>query len=125
MISMREKVFYVHEGMLKLTGNLKKAILLNALIEWTVNRGWFRKSYEEMSKELIGMVSVNTIARYCYEFEERKFLFSKDPEDRDFDRTKWHKANIEKIREELNQLGYELQTDGGIYDGKYSVRSSH
>lgn len=136
----KEKVFYVREGMVRLTGNFVKAALLSCLIGWTehyyksdneiykkireaaemkdlrkirwlkeqLRQGWFYKTYEDMAKEMLNTISKSTAERYCKEFEEKGYIWSRDPEEKSTYRARWYKANIDLIREELDKLGFDL-----------------
>jgi DnaD/phage-associated family protein len=73
-----------------------------------IRQGWFWKSYREMSEELLGMVSVKTCQRYVEKFEEKGLISSKDPEEHTTYRAKWYKADIQKIKESLEEMGYQL-----------------
>lgn len=73
-----------------------------------IRQGWFWKSFREMSAEMLGQVSLKTCQRYVEKFEDMGLIWSRDPEEKATYRAKWYKANIEKIKEELNKLGFEL-----------------
>lgn len=73
-----------------------------------IRQGWFWKAYREMSDELLNQVSPKTCERYVEKFEEMGLIWSRDPEEKAVYRAKWYKANIDKIKEELNKLGFEL-----------------
>jgi hypothetical protein len=96
-------------------GNIEKIRKLKEQIR----QGWFWKSYREMSEELLGEVSVKTCQRYIEKFEEKGFISSRDPKEKATYRARWYKANIDKIKEALEEMGYQLdyykdQKEGGI-----------
>jgi hypothetical protein len=103
-------------------GNIEKIRKLKEQIR----QGWFWKSYREMSEELLGEVSVKTCQRYIEKFEEKGFISSRDPKEKATYRARWYKANIDKIKEALEEMGYQLdyykdQKEGGICQNDKSL----
>jgi hypothetical protein len=73
-----------------------------------IRQGWFWKSYREMAKELLDQVSAKTCERYVNSFEKMGLIESREPEEKAIYRAKWYKADVVKIKEELNNLGFDL-----------------
>jgi hypothetical protein len=73
-----------------------------------IRQGWFWKSYREMAQELLDQISPKTCERYIETFVKKGLLESREPEQKAIYRAKWYKANVDKIKEDLNTLGFEL-----------------
>lgn len=75
-----------------------------------LRNGWFWKSGDELSEEVMGIASGKTINRQMNELAEAGFiLIGKNPDPKKkWDRTNWYKVDLEFVQTELKKLGYVL-----------------
>lgn len=73
-----------------------------------IRQGWFWKAYREMSKELFGEVSPKTCERYVNQFIEKGLIEIRHAEEKAVYRANWYRANIEAIKDQLAEMGYQL-----------------
>jgi hypothetical protein len=122
----------IKEEFVKLTGDYKKAVILNQLIYWSqrikdfdkfleeekersqdldieLRNGWIYKKSEELSKEVFGMFSGRTISRILIELEAAGYLHSRNNPKFKWDRVKQYRVNLKFIRSELLNIGYVLE----------------
>lgn len=128
----------IKEELVALTDDFKKAVILNQFIYWSErvrdfdkfieeenNRknkdeeiekrnGWIFKTAEEMSEEVMLNFSPSTIRSHIKELIANGWLDERDNPKYKFDHTKQYRVNINKIREDLDMLGYSLEG----YDNK-------
>ncbi|MCQ6275435.1 hypothetical protein JMM81_10735 [Bacillus sp. V3B] len=72
--------------------------------------GWFYKTAEDHTIELMGFCSPSSISRMNKEFKEQGWIeLGKNPDPKfKYDKSTWYRLNLEKINEDLNKLGYHL-----------------
>ena len=126
----------IKEELVVLTGDFKKAILLNQFIYWServrdfdkfieeekeryskegkeINlnkeRGWMYKKAEELSEETMLNLSDKTIRSYIKDFVKNGWIDERENPEHKWDRTKQYRVNIVKIQSELFELGYSLE----------------
>ncbi|MFP7202640.1 hypothetical protein SFC08_16845 [Lysinibacillus halotolerans] len=76
-----------------------------------LRNGWFYKTGEEITNELMGWGSNSKVTRAINKFVENDWLEkgnNPDPKKK-WDRTNWYRVNLEKIAQDLYKLGYALE----------------
>jgi hypothetical protein len=128
-----ENVCIAREGVVKLLGDFRLAVVLEQLIYWSrktrdydrflqeeiilisesgdksnvgKRHGWIYKSAKELSEELMGIGAPSTIAKDLVELENRGFIESRNNPKYKWDHTKQYRPNYIKIQAELLKLGY-------------------
>ncbi len=136
LIMIKLKRVVIKEELVVLTGDFKKAILLNQFIYWServrdfdkfieeekeryskegkeINlnkeRGWMYKKAEELSEETMLNLSDKTIRSYIKDFVKNGWIDERENPEHKWDRTKQYRVNIVKIQSELFELGYSLE----------------
>lgn len=126
----------IKEELVVLTGDFKKAILLNQFIYWSERvrdfdkfiseekerymkegkklnlnkeRGWMYKKAEELSEETMLNLSDKTIRSYIKDFVKNGWIDERENPEHKWDRTKQYRVNIVKIQKDLFELGYSLE----------------
>jgi len=126
----------IKEELVVLTGDFKKAILLNQFIYWSERikdfdkfikeekeryakegkeknlskeRGWMYKTAEELSNETMLNLSDKTIRAYIKSFVGEGWIDERQNPEHKWDRTKQYRVNIVKIQRDLFKLGYSLE----------------
>lgn len=124
----------IKEELVELTGSYKLALVLNQFLYWTervgikrykkfekeeTNRkegeidnlegGWIYKTSEELSKELMIDVTETTIRRYIKKLKDQGYIIERKNPKVKFDQTKQYRILLLELKNDLNELGYELQ----------------
>jgi len=126
----------IREELVALTGDFKKAILLNQFIYWSERvrdfdkfieeerkryskegeelnlnkeKGWMYKKAEELSEETMLNLSDKTIRAYIKDFVKNEWIDERENPEHKWDRTKQYRVNIIKIQRDLFKLGYFLE----------------
>ena len=126
----------IKEELVKLTGDFKKAVILNQMIFWSerVNdfdkfieaernrmeshgedltmrpqNGWIYKSAEELSEETMLGLSPKNMRTHIKELVKNGWLDERTNPHYKWDRTKQYRVNIVKIQQDLYKLGYALE----------------
>lgn len=132
----------IKEELVKLTGNFTLAITLNQLLYWSLKvkdkekyireevdqkvsldkdkqYGWIYKTSEELSKEIM-IGSQTSVRRYLKELVKFEFIFERrNPNPKyKYDKTYQYRVNLNKIRMDLKNLGYELKDFEHYYNEK-------
>jgi hypothetical protein len=126
----------IKEELVKLTGDYKKAIILNQFIYWServndfdkfiqeerrrmeengeelnmeLQNGWIYKSLEELSEETMIDLSPSNIRTHVKELVKNGWLSERTNPKFLWDRTKQYRVNIVKIQNDLHKLGFSLE----------------
>ena len=138
----------IKEELVKLTGNHTLAITLNQLLYWSlrmkdkeefireeveqkictersIKYGWIYKTSEELSQEVM-LGSQTTVRRYLKELVKCEFIFERrNPNPKyQYDKTYQYRVNLNKIRQELKTLGYELNDFDPYYNEKEHISNT-
>lgn len=76
-------------------------------LEKQMRYGWFWKSAQEMTEELMGIASRQTVNNRMNDLAKAIYLFKKNPE-KGGNRSNWWQVNLVKINEDLQEKGYML-----------------
>lgn len=76
-------------------------------LEKQMRYGWFWKSAQEMTEEIMHVASRQTVNNRMNELTKPKYLFKKHP-DKGGNRSNWWQVNLTKINEDLMKKGYML-----------------
>lgn len=87
----------------------KKLGLDYSKLENKLRNGWFWKTAQELSEEIMGIKSRRTCSRALESLTEKKFLLSKPNIRGKWDNTLGYKVDLDYINSELEKLGYSLQ----------------
>lgn len=129
----------IKEELVTLTGDFKKAIVLNQMIYWServkdfdkfiveeetrsklagietdekeLNNGWIYKKAEELAEETLMKVNKSTMSR-CLDYLVKKGWLDRrrNPNPRfGYDKTYQYRVNLVQIQRDLNKLGYPLE----------------
>ena len=128
-----ENVVIAREGVVKLLGDFRLAVVLEQLIYWSnktrdydkfleeeielINKdggksdlekrfGWIYKTAQELSDELMGIGAPKTIAKDLVKLEELGYIESRNNPKYKWDHTKQYRPNYVKIQKDLLELGY-------------------
>ena len=128
-----ENVVIAREGVVKLLGDFRLAVVLEQLIYWSnktrdydkfleeelelINKdggksdlekryGWIYKTAQELADELMGIAAPPTIAKDLVTLEELGYIESRNNPKYKWDRTKQYRPNLVKIQKDLLELGY-------------------
>ena len=128
-----ENVVIAREGVVKLLGDFRLAVVLEQLIYWSnktrdydkfleeeielINKdggksdlekrhGWIYKTAQELSDELMGIGAPPTIAKDLVKLEELGYIESRNNPKYKWDHTKQYRPNYVKIQKDLIELGY-------------------
>lgn len=131
----REKICVLRESFLELTGNYKKAIILNQFVHWatvkmetddmyrrefaiyeqangkvnfTPSYGWIYKSSDELADDTMLGLTRGNMRKYIVELVEAGFLTERRNPNVNWDKTMQYHVNLGFIQQELNKLGYSL-----------------
>ncbi|QSO48681.1 MarR family transcriptional regulator [Alicyclobacillus mengziensis] len=129
------KRIVIKEELVRLTGDLYRAIILNQFIYWSqrvrdvdrfiaeeqkrmeheaaeINmkptKGWVYKTADELLEETMLGISRQSINRYLNALVEQGYLLCRNNPDHKWDRTKQYRVDFVKVRQELAALGYTL-----------------
>lgn len=123
------KTVPIKEGLVKLTGGYKTAIILQQFIYWSERRddfkefiqeefcfgfrrnnprehGWIYKTANELSDEIMLGFSDKTMRKYISFLVENNFLHQRNNPKRKWDRTLQYRVNITYIRKRLEKIGF-------------------
>lgn len=110
--SIHHKVAIIREEFVKLTGHPYQAILLNQLFFWSQTsrnkEGWIYKSAIDFVEETMIKVSKWTFYRRMKTLIENDWVESKDNSRCRWDKTTSYRLNIEKIKIDLQKIGFSL-----------------
>ena len=125
----------IKEELLRLTGDMFRAIILNQFIYWSqrvrdVDRfiseeqkrmeqeaselnikptnGWIYKTADELLEETMLGISRQSVNRYVSTLVEQGYLMCRNNPDHKWDRTKQYRVDFVKVRHDLAVLGYTL-----------------
>ena len=128
-----ENVVIAREGVVKLLGDFRLAVVLEQLIycsnktkdydefleqeielinknggksELEKRHGWIYKTAQELSDELMGIGAPPTIAKDLVHLEELGYIESRNNPKQMWDHTKQYRPNFLKIQTDLLELGY-------------------
>lgn len=131
----------IKEELVKLTGDVDKAAILNQFIYWSertkdvdkyileernraskngedininLTNGWIYKTGDEMAEEIM-ICKPRTAARKMAELVEMGYLEQRNNPYNTWDRTLQYRVNFIKVIKDLNKLGYSLE-DYPLYD---------
>ncbi|MFD1032925.1 hypothetical protein [Metaplanococcus flavidus] len=132
----------IKEELVKLTGNFSLAVTLNQLLYWSLKvkdkekyireevdqnartekdkqYGWIYKTSEELSQEIM-LGSQTSVRRYLKELVKYEFIFERrNPNPKyKYDKTYQYRVNLNKIRTDLKNIGYELSDFEHYYTEK-------
>lgn len=126
----------IKEELVELTGDFKKAVILNQMIFWServndfdefieeernrmeshgedltmrLQNGWIYKSAEELSEETMLGLSPKNMRSHIKELVKNGWLDERTNPHYKWDRTKQYRVNIVKIQRDLYKLGYALE----------------
>lgn len=127
----------IKEEFVKLTGDFKKAVILNQLIYWSqrvsdfdrfikeenkrinnndidtkptpLQHGWIYKKAQDLSDETMLGLSKQTIGRILDDLCENRWIEKRRNPKYKWDKTYQYRVNLTKIAIDLNKLGYTLQ----------------
>ena len=126
----------IREELVKLTGDFKKAVLLNQLIYWSArtkdtnkymqeekeraakkeaeidikkSSGWIYKKADEISEETMLGLSPSNISTHLKALIENEWLYRRRNPDRGWDKTFQYRVNLVKIIKDLYNLGFALK----------------
>lgn len=129
------KRIVIKEELVRLTGDIYRAIILNQFIYWSqrvrdVDRliaeeqrrmeyeatdlnmkptnGWVYKTAEELLEETMLGISRQSVNRYVNVLVEQGYLLCRSNPDHKWDRTKQYRVDFVKVRRDLAELGYTL-----------------
>lgn len=131
----RLKRAVIKEELVELTGDFKKAVILNQLIYWServkdfdkfieeerqrmkmnnedlnmdLQNGWIYKTAEELSEETMLGLSPSNMRKHIKVLVDNGWLSERTNPKYKWDKTKQYRVNITKIQKDLNKLGYAL-----------------
>lgn len=104
------KEIILRDKYIKLTGNYKKAILLEYFIERSKKEGdWFKASYAAISKESLLDFTKLHIKKHIDELIEKKWIECRLDPQGGFGSTYQYKVNLDKINQDLEKIQKETQ----------------
>ena len=126
----------IKEELVELTGDFKKAIILNQMIYWServrdfdlfineerkrmktdgqdlnlsLQNGWIYKTAEDLSEETMLGLSASNMRKHLKELIKSGWIDERTNPKHKWDRTKQYRVNIAKIQKDLQKLGYALE----------------
>ncbi|MCK8825876.1 hypothetical protein [Fuchsiella alkaliacetigena] len=132
----RLKRAVIKEELVILTGDFKKAIILNQFLYWSqrvkdfdkfiaeerqraeqqgqrINieprKGWIYKSAKDLSQETMLNLSPNTIRKHTQALIDNQWLQRRQNPNNNWDNTYQYRLNLLQIQEDLIELGYTLE----------------
>lgn len=107
------KEIILRDKYVKLTGNYKKAILLEYFIEKNKKEGdWFKASYSSISKESLLAFTKLHIKKHIEELVAKKWIECRIDPQGGFGSTYQYKVNFDRISEDLEKLQKEAKSNG-------------
>jgi len=104
------KEIILREKYVDLTGNYKKAILLEYFIKKNKEEGdWFKASYSSISKESLLAFTKLHIKKHIEELLDKKWIECRIDPQGGFGSTYQYKVNFDKISKDLERLEREGQ----------------
>jgi len=125
----------IKEEFVALTGDVVEALILNQFLYWServddidqwireenmrramtnrdeieLNHGWIYKKASELNEELMLNMSEVALRRKIKRLVERGFIQERRNPTHSWDRTLQYRVDLQKIRDALHEIGYELQ----------------
>jgi len=125
----------IKEEFVALTGDVVEALILNQFLYWServddidqwireenmrramanrdeieLNHGWIYKKTSELNDELMLNMSEVALRRKIKRLVERGFIQERRNPTHSWDRTLQYRVDLQKIRDALHEIGYELQ----------------
>ena len=134
----------IKEELVELTGDFKKAVILNQLIYWSERvddfddfikeenkrkdreeeiekrNGWIFKSSKKLSNETMLGMAPTTIRKHIKKLSGNGWVNERNNPNYHWDHTKQYRVNINKIRRDLSKLGYTLDNYENIDEDRTS-----
>lgn len=126
----------IKEELVALTGDYRRAIILNQFLYWTDIKheadkmleeeikiarkneeevkfepqyGWIYKTSEQLSEEIMLGLSKSNIRKYIKELVEMGYILERKNPKYKWDRTLQYRVNLQKVADDLRELGYPLE----------------
>jgi hypothetical protein len=106
------KEIILRDKYIKLTGNYKKAILLEYFIEKSKKEGdWFKASYSSISKESLLEFTKLHIKKHIDELVEKRWIECRIDPQGGFGSTYQYKVNVDRINKDLEKIRLDTKAD--------------